>query len=617
MTASEKKFLNFDAPHFLKTCPTQPGVYRMFDEKGEILYIGKAKQLKNRLSSYFQKNLQSPKTKVLVSHLRHIEVTVTKSETEALLLEQQLIKSLKPRYNILFKDDKSYPYLYLSAHPEYPRLGFYRGVVQGKEGNYFGPYTSAGAARQSLHLLEKIFKLRSCEDSFFKNRTRPCLQYQIKRCTAPCVKFIDAETYAEDVRHARLFLQGKNQEVIQELMKNMEAASEDLNFEKAASFRDQIALLRRIQEQQYIMTAGEGDADVIGYAISSSAVCVLLLLVRQGTVIGQDTYFPKNIKDAAPQEIIEEFISQHYFSEKNQKTIPHEIIVPMALEEKAWLSEGLTQVAQHGVKILTRVQEKKQHWLALASENAIRALEAYEADKQNIFQRFQDMTERLGLLEMPERIECFDISHTQGESTVASCVVFTREGPLKREYRQFNITGIKPGDDYAAMYQVLLRRYGSLKEKEGVFPDLIIIDGGKGQLTQAEEVLKTLGLFDIQLLGVAKGPSRKAGLEQLFLHHGEAPLRLDPHASGLHLIQWIRDEAHRFAIAGHRQRRGKKRKISPLESIPGVGAKRRRELLRYFGGLQALQNASPEEIAKTPGISASLAETIWQALHST
>lgn len=606
----------FDAKAFLRSCSTQPGVYRMKDAAGQVLYVGKAKNLKKRVSSYFQKNQTNQKTKSLVSHIQQIETTITHSETEALLLENNLIKSLQPRYNILFRDDKSYPYLYLSNHPDYPRLGFYRGTIQPKQGEYFGPYTSAGRARECLNLLQKIFKLRSCEESFFQNRTRPCLQYQIKRCTAPCVDFIDPEAYQRDVRHARMFLQGKNQQVIHELAQSMEQASQALQFEKAGQLRDQIALLRRIQEQQYVMTATAGDIDVIGYAQQQDGVCLVVMYIRHGEVIGDKAYFPKNSAASTQEDAVSEFISQHYFSEKNHRLVPHEIIVPCAIEDASWLSAGLSEVAQHKVHIVARVQHKKQQWLSMAAQNAQHALMQRLSDKSNTLQRLENLAECLGLAATPQRLECFDISHTQGEATVASCVVFGAEGPVKSEYRRFNIKDIQPGDDYAAMHQVLLRRYSKLKQEEAKLPDVILIDGGKGQLAQAEQVLQTLQLTGIQLLGIAKGPSRKPGFEQLYIESTGQSFTLSADAPALHLIQLIRDEAHRFAITGHRQQRGKKRTVSPLEAIPGIGAARRRQLLQQFGGLQELTRASMEDIAKVPGISKALAEKIYCALHS-
>ncbi len=604
----------FDAKQFLRSCSTCPGVYCMYDSAGVILYVGKAKNLKNRLSSYFQKNVDSAKTRALVSHIDQIEVTIAQSENDALLLENNLIKSLRPRYNVLFRDDKSYPYLYLSKDPHYPRMGFYRGTVHNKSGEYFGPYTSAHSARESLNLLQKIFKLRSCDDVFFKNRSRPCLQYQIKRCTAPCVNAISPDDYQSDVRHARMFLQGKNNAVINELIKQMDLASQQLNYEQAAGLRDQIALMRKISQQQCVMTTARGDADIIGLA-TNHAVCLVLMFMRHGEIIGSKRYFPKVPADYKSEEVIAEFISQHYLSEQGQAQIPHEIILPCSIADSEWLSEGLSQQAAHKVKILSRVQQKKQQWLDMARQTAEQALLRYLSDKSNTLQRLENLTDVLQLPQRPNRIECFDISHTMGEATVASCVVFDANGPAKSEYRRFNIKNIQAGDDYAAMYQALSRRYSKVKKEEGKIPDILLIDGGKGQISQAEQVLQELQLTEIQILGIAKGPSRKPGLEQLYVESKGHSFSLAPDSPALHLLQFVRDEAHRFAITGHRARRGKARKISSLESIPGVGAKRRRELLRQFGGLQELKRASIEDIAKVPSISKALAKKIYLALH--
>ncbi|MDX1694264.1 MAG: excinuclease ABC subunit UvrC [Ketobacteraceae bacterium] len=602
----------FDSTVFLKSLSTHPGVYRMYDSVGKLLYVGKAKNLKKRLSSYFRKNLDAIKTRAMVEKIRRIEVTVTASETEALLLEQTLIKENKPPYNILLRDDKSYPYIFLSDQ-KYPRLAYHRGAKK-KKGQYFGPYPSAGAVRETMNLLEKIFKVRQCEDSFFRNRSRPCLQYQIERCTAPCVGYISPEEYAEDVRHTAMFLKGKTTSISEELAQKMEAASADLQFELAAQYRDQITAIRRVQEQQ-LMEADGGDVDVFGIAVQAGTACVQLVFVRGGRVIGFQRYFQKCQLEDEPAQILDAFLPQYYLGNR-ARDLPREVILPMAIESQEALSQAINESQGRKLTFSTNVRGHRAGWVKMATTNAEQNLSGHLADKENIYQRFESLQALLGLDDMPSRLECFDISHTQGEGTVASCVVFDHNGPVKSDYRRFNIEGITAGDDYAAMKQALQRRYTRLKKGEGKLPDILLIDGGKGQLTQAREVLEDLQVLGVTLVGVAKGVTRKAGLETLIVDGSRQEIQPRPDSPGLHLIQHIRDEAHRFAITAHRQRRSKARRTSPLEGITGVGPKRRRQLLNHFGGWQEVARASVSELAKVKGISQKVAEDIYAALHN-
>lgn len=601
----------FDHKAFLKTLTTRPGVYRMFDEQGDILYVGKAKNLKNRVSSYFRSTALEVKTMALVAKIHHIEITVTSSETEALLLEHSLIKELHPPYNIDFKDDKSYPYIFLSSRDKYPRLAFHRGA-QKKPGKYFGPFPSAYSVRDSLNILQKVFKVRQCEDSFFKNRSRPCLQYQIKRCSGPCCDLVSEEEYAEDVADACTFLEGKSRKLIDQYADKMDKASQTLDFERAAKYRDQIAHLQRIQEQQYV-TRGEGDIDVLAAVYNPGAVCVVLMVIRGGRMLGSKTYFPKIKLETNETELLASFIPRFYLSGRE---IPKEIIVNSKLEEKALLAETLSAHAEKKVQLSDNVRGHRERWLRLAETNAEQCLGSHLANRNNLTERFEALQAGLGLAEVPQRLECFDISHSSGEATVASCVVFDQNGPLKSDYRRFNIEGITPGDDYAAMAQALKRRYTRLKKGEGKLPDVLFIDGGKGQLAQAEAMIEELQIEGVTLVGVAKGPTRKAGLESLFIS-GQPEIVLSPDNPGLHLIQHIRDESHRFAITAHRQRRGKKRQQSILEDIDGVGPKRRRALLRHFGGSKRVESASIEELSRVEGISKTLAGHIYATLHQT
>lgn len=602
----------FDPSAFLATCSGRPGVYRMFDEAGKLLYVGKASNLKKRLASYFRQTGLAPKTAALVARIAQVETTIVANETEALLLEQTLIKEWRPPYNILLRDDKSYPYVLLSDG-DYPRLGIHRGAKKAK-GRYFGPYPSAGAIRESLNLLQKTFMVRQCEDSYFRNRTRPCLQYQIKRCKAPCVGLVEPEEYAEDVRHSVMFLEGRSNALTEELSASMEQAATNLEFEHAAELRDQIAVLRRVQDQQS-MEGGSGDVDVVAAMVNPGGACVHLISVRGGRVLGSKNFYPQVGIEEEGGAVLAAFLAQYYLS-SHERDLPGELIVNVMHEDFPTLAAAIAELRGREIGISHRVRGTRARWQQLAVTNAEQALAARLANRQHVAARFEALAEALDLDEPPQRLECYDISHSSGEATVASCVVFGPEGPLKSDYRRFNIEGVTAGDDYAAMHQALTRRFSKLKEGEGKLPDILLVDGGKGQMAMAREVLQELAVPELILLGVAKGVTRKPGLETLYLNDAEHEFSLPGDSPALHLIQQIRDEAHRFAITGHRERRGKARRTSSLEEVAGVGPKRRRELLKHFGGLQELNRASAEEIAKAPGISKKLAESIYAALHS-
>lgn len=592
---------------FLSNLPNQPGVYQMLGENGKILYVGKARNLKKRVSSYFSNRAKDKKTQVLMEHVQDVSITITHSENDALLLESNLIKKHKPHYNVLFRDDKSYPYIYITDE-EFPRIDFYRGAKKGK-GRYFGPYPSAAAVRETIHIVQKLFGLRTCSDGFFAARTRPCLQHQIGRCLAPCSQeVISPEAYRENVQHTILFLEGKSQIILDELTKRMEHFAKELNFEAAAHIRNQIFRLRQIQERQYV-SGEQGEVDVIGLSSAAGVVAIQLLIIRTGRVLGSRAYFPSVPVESSAEEILMSFITQHYLS-ANRET-PKEIILDHKLPEREWLERALSESAKHKVIISTNVRGDRNKWLEIANTSAKQSVANRLLNRVNTKERFEEFKEVLSLKTMPKRIECYDISHTMGEETVASCVVFSLQGPLKSDYRRFNIKGITGGDDFAAMQQVLTRRFKHLDAEK--MPDVVLIDGGKPQLTAAQKVFDELHI-PMLAIGVAKGVTRKPGFETLYLPDHTA-IHLPPDSLALHLIQQIRDEAHRFAITGHRNRRDKKRVTSSLESIPGIGAKRRRELLKYFGGIQAINRASLEELAKVPGISQSLAERIFTALH--
>ena len=602
---------NFDSETFLPSLTRRPGVYRMLDSEGDVLYVGKARNLRNRVTSYFRASGLATKTIALMNKVDDIQVTVTASETEALLLEQSLIKADRPIYNVLFRDDKSYPYICLTEHT-FPRLALHRGTKQ-QVGRYFGPYPSAGAVRESIQVLQKLFQLRSCEDGFYKNRSRPCLQHQIGRCSAPCVGRVESEDYAADVGLAQMFLEGRSRAVLQELKQRMESASKAREFEHAARYRDQIAQLRRIQENQYVH--GEsGEVDVFALAQDSSYTCVQGLFIRGGRVIGQRTWYPKNELDTPPGALLSSFVSQYYLASEG-RVIPKLVLTSIPLDEEELVESVLAGRSGRKVSVRSKVRAQRARWLEMARDNAALSLTSYVAERRNVFSRFVDLQDLLELEDMPKRLECFDISHTSGEATVASCVVFDTNGPLKSDYRRFNIEGVTAGDDYAAMEQALRRRYRRLKEGEAVLPDLLVIDGGQGQLGKAAGVLSELQVDDIGLIGVAKGPTRKAGLEKILLY-GQGELSVPATSGSMHLLQHIRDEAHRFAITGHRGRRAKNRRRSALDGIAGIGPKRKRELMAYFGSLATIKGASSEEIAKVPGISQKLADDIYGALHA-
>lgn len=586
----------------------------MENAAGEIIYVGKAKNLKNRLTSYFskQKNV-SEKTKTLVEQIQHIQITITRTENEALILESTLIKEYRPKYNVLLRDDKSYPYIYLSTFETFPRIEIHRGTKKEK-GRYFGPYPSGAAARAALNLLQKIFNIRPCSNSFFANRSRPCLQYQIKRCKAPCVGYIDEVTYHKDVHSVELFLEGKSQALINLLIKEMQQASVDLSYERAAFLRDQIQRLQKVQEQQYVVK-GEQHLDVIAVVIEAQTACINFLFIRNGHMLGSKHFVIKTTTATQPEEILQAFIPQFYLNHQHIHDVPSYIILSHPLYELEWLENALSEYLGKKIVIKYHVRTQRAQWQAMALSNAKIQLQAYLSQKMHIYQRFDDLRSQLRLVSMPNRIECFDISHTMGESTVASCVVFDVQGPVKAEYRRFNIKDITPGDDYAAMYQVLYRRYTKLRDQNIPIPDIILIDGGKGQLQKAQHAMTQLQIHDVMLIAVAKGPGRKPGLETLYLEYKDKQLRLPESSPALLLIQSIRDEAHRFAITGHRQQQRKKRNVSILESIPGVGRQRRSALLARFGGLAHIKQASLDEIQKTPGVSKTLAERIYKAIH--
>ncbi|MEQ9899885.1 excinuclease ABC subunit UvrC [Pectobacterium punjabense] len=605
---------SFDASAFLKTVTSQPGVYRMYDACNTVIYVGKAKDLKKRLASYFRSHVASRKTEALVKSINHIDVTITHTETEALLLEHNYIKLYQPRYNVLLRDDKSYPMIFLSGDA-HPRLTVHRGAKHAK-GEYFGPFPNGNAVRETLLLLQKLFPVRQCENSVYRNRSRPCLQYQIGRCLGPCVSgLVSEEDYQQQVEYVRLFLSGKDQQVLNQLISRMEAASRDLRFEDAARIRDQIQAVRRVTEKQFVSGDGE-DLDVISVAFDAGMACVYVLFIRQGKVLGSRSYFPKVPSGTELGEVVQTFVGQFYLQGSLGRTLPAEILLDFTLPDKDLLTESLTAVAGRKVQIQTKPRGDRARYLKLARTNAATALVTKLSQQSTIHQRLAALA---NVLQLPEihRMECFDISHTMGEQTVASCVVFDANGPLRSEYRRYNISGITPGDDYAAMAQVLQRRYGKALDDSKI-PDVIVIDGGKGQLGQAQAVFDSLQVsWDKNkplLLGVAKGSDRKAGLETLFFEATGEGIALPTDSPALHVIQHIRDDSHDHAIGGHRKKRAKVKNTSTLELIEGVGPKRRQTLLKYMGGLQPLMNASIEEIANVPGISHALAEKIFHAL---
>ena len=633
----------------IMSLPPKPGVYRMLNGKGEVLYVGKARNLRKRVQSYFRGSGLEARVMALMQAAQDVEITVTHTETEALLLEHNLIKTQHPRYNVLLRDDKSYPYIFVSEGQRYPRIGFHRGARREK-GRYFGPYPSSYGVRETLNLMQKIFQVRQCQDSFFRNRSRPCLQYQIKRCSGPCVGLVMPERYAADVHQAQMFLDGKSQNLIRDSIKEMEQASDQQDYETAALLRDRIAMLKRIQEKQYI-TGDGGDADVLAISATPQAACIVVTWIRAGQNLGSKSFFPRMGAESTPWEILDAFLSQYYLS---GRTIPARIYLSEAVVDRPLLERGFSEQAGHKVTLSVNPRGAPRRWVQMAKFNAADALRRHLAGKIDMQGRFEALRDALKLESTPERIECFDISHTMGEAATAACVVFDAGGPVKSDYRRFNIEGIEPGDDYGAMTQALTRRYRRVKEGKGEpedsgasagrsdrrapgqgspgrdstesevsqqgrllakLPDLILIDGGKGQLSAAEGVMQEMQVEGLKLVAVAKGRERKPGLEQLFLSGSGRPTILPATSDALHLIQQIRDEAHRFAIAGHRARRGKARTTSTLEQIPGIGGRRRMALLKNFGGLREVARAGVEDLSRVPGISPQLAQKIYDAFH--
>jgi len=600
--------MSFDHKTFLKNVGTSPGIYQMFDDNQTLLYVGKAKNLKARLSSYFRKTGLPIKTQSMMRKVVDVQVVVTHTENEALILESNLIKDHKPRYNILLRDSKSYPFIHIDDSHDFPRLSFYRGD-RSEAGRYFGPYPGVTAIRETLALLQKVLPVRQCDDNFYSNRSRPCLQHQIKRCSAPCVGLVSKENYAKDIELAALFLQGKDESITEQLQKNMMAASEELNFEEAAGWRDRINALRRVQSHQSI-TAGHSDIDLITVASLHGKVCVEVTFIRGGRHSGSNGHYPKVSLDYTEAEILSAFITQYY----HKRPAPKEIIVGQKLAESAFIEQWLSDQSNHKVRVIYSVRGHRRDWLNMAQLNVTERLKRNLAEAQSVQNRLESLSQVFDLEQTISRIECFDISHTQGQQTVASCVVFTDAGLTKSDYRRYNIKGITPGDDYAAMRQAIERRYQRVLKEEGKLPDVLLIDGGKGQLSSATEVMRELQISNVMMVGVAKGEGRKPGLETLFIEGQSVGIKLAANSVAMHLVQQIRDEAHRFAITGHRARRAKAQTQSVLQDIPGVGAKRRQALLKHFGGLQGIQQAGVKDISKVAGINDELAKKIYHFL---
>ncbi len=600
----------FDAKEFVASLPKRPGVYRMFAADGSLLYVGKAKNLRDRVGSYFVPSNVMPKVQALVAQIASMEVTVTRSETEALLLEHNLIKALHPKYNVVLRDDKSFPYLWLSADHDFPRLSVYRGS-RTLPGRFFGPYPNAGAVSESLHYLQKIFRLRNCRDSYFAHRSRPCLQHQIGRCSAPCVELISKVDYARDVDAAVQVLEGRNDEVQKQLAMRMEQASERLEFERAAALRDQIAAIKELQAQQVVAADDERDADVFAIAGDPGGYAISVMPVRGGRSLGTSSFFPKAIF-AESAEALSSFMMQYY----GEQSPPPNIYTSILLEDADSVAEALTSLAGQVVHVRRAQRGLAARWVEMAAENAANALRMRLARREGYEALLGALAEELGLPKAPERMECFDISHTQGEGTVASCVVFGREGPLKKDYRRFNIEGVTPGDDYGALRTAIIRRYARIAAGEIPRPDLLVIDGGPAQIAGVIEVLSTSGFGDQALIGISKGPDRKAGQERIHFPGGaRPPLIPGPQSAALKAIQRIRDEAHRFAITGHRRRRAKRFNESILETVPGLGPAKRRALLQHFGGLQGVLKAGQMDLERAPGIGPALAQNLYDALH--
>ena len=619
-TLPELATQQFDHQTFLKNLTSRPGIYQMHDSAGEVIYIGKAKNLKNRVGSYFASRGLTAKTVALVARIARIDVTVTATEAEALILEQNLIKTHRPPFNILLRDDKSYPYVFLSEG-DYPRLSYHRGAKRYK-GRYFGPYPNAAAVRESLHILQRMFKVRQCEDSFYRARSRPCLQYQIKRCTAPCVQEVSSEDYQLQVDNTRLFLEGKSSILTERLAEQMQQAANELAFEEAGEYRDQIQYLQKITEAQFIESDASGQSnantDVVAVSVKAGACCVHVLYIRAGRMLGSKSFYPKLTLDQAEAEMLDAFLMQYYLEQASSTPaeLPERLIVSFLTPEAKILEQAITRLSNKKIAIVQAKQGLPLNWIQLARDTAEENLKQRLADKESMRARFFDLQQQFQLDEMPNRIECFDISHSSGEDTVASCVVFDQAGPIKSDYRRFNIEGITGGDDYAAMRQALHRRFKRLVSGEGKCPDILLIDGGKGQVSQAKVVLAEFQLSHVLIIGVAKGSTRKAGLEKLILANENKVVKLNDDAKALHLIQHVRDESHRFAVKGHTARRDKKRSKSQLDDIPGVGPKRRKDLLLHFGSVKAVKESPVRELIKVQGVSEKIAEDIYACFHN-
>ena len=606
--------MSFNSKKFVSSLTSRPGIYCMKNNNDKVIYIGKAKNLKKRVSSYFNRADSAPiKTQVMMKQVDNIDVTITETESEALILENNLIKEYKPKYNIIFRDDKSYPYIYLTTTHKFPRFNYYRGSLKGK-GKYFGPFPSAGSVKKTLNLIQKLFLIRSCEDSVFANRSRPCLQYQIKRCSAPCVNYITKEDYQSDIDNAVLFIEGKKEKIVKTLTKPMQIAADELDYEKAAKLRDQIRSVREIQKKQY--AGGKvNDVDIVVCAKNNNQACIQLSFIRSGLNLGSRKYYPRHIEEQSESDLIQAFLSQFYLNNKKLKKYPAEILVSHDIDEKTLVETVIYEKFKQNIKIKYKVRGERAKWLSIAKENATLDLRQKLAINENLTKRYKALQDLLSFAEPIEKMECFDISHMQGESTVGSCVVFGKNGAIKEQYRKFNIENITKGDDYAATSQIIRRRYMRLIKENNILPDLILIDGGKGQINVAKKELDELQLSHILILGIAKGPSRKAGMENLILSIDNEIIECDSASPALHLIQHIRDEAHRFAIMAHRQKRKKKRSRSILEEIEGIGNKRRQLLIRHFGGLQGVSKASINELTKVSGINKNLAKKIYETIH--
>ena len=598
----------FDARELIASLPHLPGVYRMFDVEGGALYVGKARDLRKRVASYFQKSGHEPRIAAMIAQVARVETTAVRSEGEALLLENNHIKALEPRYNILYRDDKSYPYVCLSGDP-YPQLRFHRGTLDRKH-RYFGPFPSAGAVREGIALLQKVFQIRTCENTVFANRSRPCMLHQIERCSAPCVGLISEADYQQDVQAATLFLQGKTDEVLAELKRQMDEASAALAFERAARVRDKIARLQQLQSRQFVESATAGDLDVIVAVHEHNVFAVNVVMIRGGRHVGDRTFFPRHAEAGEETGVIMAFLAQHYV----ERPVPPTLVAPQAHEPQA-LADVLSQQTGRTVEIVTHPGGERRVWVTMATQNATLAIRQRLAQKATQEDRLAALQEALRLPSTTQRIECFDVSHTMGEAAVASCVIFDKLAMQTSEYRRFNVTPAHAGDDYAALREALTRRCARIVAGEYPPPDLLVIDGGRGQVNVAADVLADQGLHQMPLIGIAKGPERKPGLEDIVFPGRVEVLNLPSDHPGLHLLQQIRDEAHRFAIQGHRARRGKARTTSSLQEIDGIGSKRRQALLAHFGGLKGMQSASVEDLARVPGISRALAERIYSQLH--